>query len=183
MRSSPATTSAPRRGQVIELVGLPRRPARASRLSQAARSDGSTRRRPRRRPELLFLDEPDGLRPGGAAQRLGDDPLAEGSREDDCPDDALPRRGPAARRPRRRPPRRPDRASRHAGRAHRGHSVGRDPLPARRRGGRARDGRADAGAARADRRGGRLRDRARGAEVRRPSLEDVYLELVREDAE
>ncbi len=58
-------------------------------------------------PELVFLDEPTtGLRPGGAAQRLGADPLAPRARQDHPADDALPRRGAAARRPRRRAARR-----------------------------------------------------------------------------
>ena len=57
----------------------------------------------------------DGLRPGGQARGLGDDQVAALAREDRRPDDALPRRGAAARRSRRRAARRRDRADREPG--------------------------------------------------------------------
>src|SRR5581483_8394712 len=78
-------------------------------------------------------------------------------------DNALPRRGRAALRPRRRAPRRTDRRPRAAGGAERRRAAHRDPLPARRRGRRRQDPRADARPPRAHRRGARL---GRGA--RRP---------------
>ena len=80
------------------------------------------------------------LRPGRAPRGVGDDPLAARARQDGAADDALPRRGGAAGRPRRRDARGRDRPRRHAARADDGRSRGRDPLPARRRG-RRRDAR------------------------------------------
>ena len=138
-----------------------------------------SRRRPRRRPRAGLPGRADhGLRPIGAPQRLGDDPLAPRARQDDRADDALPRRGAAARRPRRRPPSRPDRDAGDAARADRRRADHADPLPLRRRGRRDRHGDADRGARRAD--GGRSPSgiELEGLEVRRPTLEDVYLELI-----
>ena len=139
--------------EVIEIVGLDeKRDARVRTLSggQQRRLDlglaliGD--------PDLIFLDEPTtGFDPGARRTRLGDDSQPALARQDDPADDALPRRGRAARRPRRRAARRRDRARRGAVRADRRRGRDRDPLPARRRGDRRANTRADAASARADR--------------------------------
>ena len=94
------------------------RRARARR-SRAARSGGSTSALGLiGDPELLFLDEPTtGFDP--AARRAAWDVIRSlrDARQDDPADDALPRRGGAARRPRRRPARGRDRRDRHAARS------------------------------------------------------------------
>ena len=69
-------------------VGRPAAPARP-------------RARPHRRPRAdLPRRADDGLRPGGAPQRVGGHPLAAGAGQDDPAHHALPRRGPGAVRPR-----------------------------------------------------------------------------------
>ena len=151
--------------EVIELVGLEREARRARedafrRPEAPARSRHRARRRPGPR---LPRRADDRLRPGRAPLRLGDDPLAARARQDSSPHDALPRRGAAARRPRRGPARRRDRPHRRAGGADRRGGGGRDPLPRERPRGGARDGRADARAARADRGRAGRRARARRA--------------------
>ena len=102
--------------EVIELVGLgEKRDARVRTLSggQKRRLDlGLGARRRPRAPLPRRAD--DRLRPRRAPRRLGDDPLAARARQDDPADDALPRRGGAARRPRRRPARGPHRRDRPA---------------------------------------------------------------------
>jgi ABC-2 type transport system ATP-binding protein len=168
--------------EVIELVGLDaKRDARVKTLSgrteAAARPRPCTRRRPR--PRLPGRAD-DGLRPAGAAQRVGDGARPARARQDDPAHDALPRRSAAARRSRRRPPRRRDRQGGIAGRARR-RLADRDPLPRERRGEGRRDGAADARAARAHlARGVRGRELDE-LEVRRGTLEDVYLDLLREE--
>ena len=91
----------------------PRGEARRTREDAVGRPEAPPRprRRARRRPRSrLPRRADDGLRPGGAALRVGDDPVAALAREDDRPDDALPRRGAASRRPRGGHPGRADRA-------------------------------------------------------------------------
>ena len=171
--------------EVIELVGLgEKRDARVKTLSggQKRRLDlgvalvGN--------PELVFLDEPTtGFDP--AARRAAWDMIRALAlaRHDDPPDDALPRRGAAARRPRRGAPRRRDRPHGNPCRAHRRLGRDRDPLTG-----------ATASSSRVETTdptralnelttealaGGRELEQL---EVRRPTLEDVYLELVGEDA-
>ena len=79
------------------------------------------RRRARRRPRApLPRRADDRLRPRGPQNRVGARPLAPRARQDHSPDDALPRRGAAARRPRGRDPRREDRQAGLAGGADRG---------------------------------------------------------------
>ena len=170
--------------EVIELVGLDeKRDARVKTLSggQKRRLDlgvalvGD--------PELVFLDEPTtGFDP--SARRTAWEMIrgAALARQDDPADDALPRRGAAARRPRRRDPRGRDRPPRHARRADRA-------APPRRRSAIARAASEVVVATaeptrvlaeltgRGDREGRELE----GLEVRRPSLEDVYLDLVDEE--
>ena len=123
--SSPATTATRATpDEVIEIVGLDREGRRA--LPDAlGRPEAPARPRPRadRQPRAdLPRRADDRLRPRRAPRRLGDDPQPPLARHDDPADDALPRRGRAARRPGRRAPRRRDRARRHAGRADRRHA-------------------------------------------------------------
>ena len=93
----------------------PRSATRRSRRSRAARSGGSTSAsRSSATPSCLPRRADDRLRPGGAPERLGADPLAARARQDDPADDPLPRRGAAAGRPRRGAPRRRDRPDRQA---------------------------------------------------------------------
>ena len=78
------------------------------------------RRRARRRPRApLPRRADDRLRPRRPPNGVGARPLAARARQDDSPDDALPRRGAAARRPRGRDPRRADRQAGLAGGADR----------------------------------------------------------------
>ena len=77
--------------------------------------------------------------------------------------------------------RRRDRPRGLAGRADRRERRDRDPLPPRRRGDRRAARRPDAAPARADRRGARRGEELEGLEVRRPTLEDVYLELTADE--
>ena len=86
------------------------------RAETPARPRHRTRRRPRapvpRRADHRF-------RSGRAPHGLGARALTARARQDDSPDDALPRRGAAARRPGGGDPRGPDRQAGLAGRAHR----------------------------------------------------------------
>ena len=118
-------------------AGLLRPSARRRRGDRARRSRGEVglaredavgrpeapprpRRRARRRPGAPVPRRADDrLRPGGAQNGVGARPLAPRARQDDSPDDALPRRGAAARRPRGGDPRRADRQAGLAGRADR----------------------------------------------------------------
>ena len=88
--------------EVIALVGLRgeagRQRAQAVRRPAAAAGPGAGAGR---RPGAdLPRRADDRLRPGGAARRLGHDPLAARPRQDGGADHALPRRGPGAGRPR-----------------------------------------------------------------------------------
>ena len=105
--------------EVIDLVGLDRE-ARRAREDAVGRTEATARprRRARRRSRSrLPRRADDRLRPGRAPRGLGDDPLAALARQDGAADDALPRRGGAARRPRRGDARGRDRHDRHAARA------------------------------------------------------------------
>ena len=74
-----------------------------------------------------------------------------------------------------------DRRARPARGARRRGARDRDPLPARRRGGRRLDPRADARPARADAQALAEGRELEGLEVRRPTLEEIYLELTADD--
>ena len=131
--------------EVIELVGLgEKRDARVKTLSggQKRRLDLGSRPRRQSGPRLPRRAD-DRIRSGRAPCGLGHDPLAALARHDDPPDDALPRRGAAARGSRRGAARRRDRPARHPRRADRRVSSHGDPLPARRRARRGRDERPD----------------------------------------
>ena len=150
------------------------------RAEAAARPRRRARRRSRAR---LPRRADDRLRPVCAAHGVGPRPLAALARQDDPADDALPRRGAAARRPRRGDPRGRADPHRHAARADR------RPPPRSRSAtgeGGARSSchrRADPGARRADGPGARRGRELEALEVRRATLEDVYLDLVDEEPE
>ena len=202
--STPATTASPRDvDETIDHVGLgDKADDRAGQLSggQLRRLDvgvaliGD--------PDLLFLDEPTtGFDP--SARRQAWEVIAGPARprQDRLPHHPLHGRGAAPRRPRRDHRRRADRRRGPPGRARRprdarrrrsasGCPTGRPPgeLPARaRRRGRRRDGelRDRDAATRSSRSTGSPAGRwsasieLDGLEVRRPSLEDIYLELHR----
>ena len=114
----------PHRAIPDEVIHARRAPGEARCARQVALGRAAAETRPRarsrRRPRApLPRRADDGVRPGRAARRLGDDPFAACARKDGAADDALPRRGRAARRPRRRPSRRRDHRARHARRARR----------------------------------------------------------------
>ena len=90
------------------------RPAALGRPAAPARPRARAGRRP---GDPLPRRADDRLRSRRPPRRLGRDPLAALARQDDPADDALPRRGRAARRPGRRPARRPDRRGRKARRS------------------------------------------------------------------
>ncbi len=119
--------------EVITLVGLQeKRDALVKIAVGRSAAEARPRARSHRRPRApLPRRADDGVRPCSAAGRVGDDPFAPRAREDGAADDALPRRGRAARRPRGRPPRRRDRRARHARGARRRARDG-DPVPPRR---------------------------------------------------
>src|SRR5919198_1191675 len=104
----------------------------------------------------------DRVRPAGAPCRVGDDPRAARARQDDPADDALPRRGAAARRPRRGASRRQHRHDRKPERAGLDGADG-DPLSRERRGRRPANREPDEAPARADQPRAARRPRARGA--------------------
>ena len=136
--------------------------------SSATRSSSSSTSRPRASTR-------------GSPARVGDDRVAARPRQDDPAHDALPRGGRAPL----------DRVAvvRNGEIVALGppseltsHPPGdRDPLSPQRPGGRPADRGADEAPARADNRGARGRPRAGGLEVRRASLEDVYLSLTKEE--
>ena len=167
---------------MIELVGLEEKSRRAREDAlRRAEAPARSRRRPcRGSRSRLPRRADDRLRPGGAPNGLGDDPRAPRARQDDPADDALPRRGAAARRPGRGAPRGRDRPDRDAGRADRRCADVADPLPRERRGPSSIETETPtrvAGTSSRPRASPRVAS-SKGSRCGAPTLEDVYLDLV-----
>ena len=122
--------------EVLEVVGLEeQRDQRVRRLSGGQQRRLDVGRGSGGRPRVaLPRRTDDGLRPNGAAWRLGDDPESARTREDGPADDALPRRGAGARRSRRDHGAGRDRGRRHPGGAGGSPTRRRSSASARRRG-------------------------------------------------